>query len=428
MAVTNLGPVDWGASRDQEGHRTYTIVFRVKTDSTSDGPGQVLRCPGLPYPGTTWLWGNDRDDWAYLLPDTKVRRDQAREGEKHYFWLVEMTYSTKLSTGRAQRCQDIEVADPLLEPPKITGGFDNYQEEGLVDRFGNPIKNSAWEQIRGQQNEWDAGRPKVRIEFTSLLLGGPLFCQAMHCLNDRPMWGFPDRSVKLSMWDWEKAYHGRCFVYFRHTLEFDIRYAIEFEPEANDFVLRGGWDRDMLDEGNKCLQGHWDTATGAFVTDDIGGAAPDPFNPNHFMRFVDRQGNPGRVILNGAGLPAEVNIAGRQKLASVTVINKGAGYKIGDIIAFAGGTKRQGTFVAVTEVENALGQIRSVGIRVAGDYSVVPPNNVTQDKTDGVGTGATFAAVWETIGGYESVIGHIHVEKYHEFNHFLLGVPIALEA
>lgn len=72
--------------------------------------------------------------------------------------------------------------------------------------------------------------------------------------------------------------------------------------------IQSGFDRDILDEGTKVLNGHWDAATGGWVLDNINGVAPDPENPAHFVRFQDRNGNTARVILNGAGLPAEVSI------------------------------------------------------------------------------------------------------------------------
>lgn len=36
----------------------------------------------------------------------------------------------------------------------------------------------------------------------------------------------------------------------------------------------------------------------------IGGRLPDPNNPQHFIKYTDRQGNPSRTPLNGAGIPA----------------------------------------------------------------------------------------------------------------------------
>ena len=70
-------------------------------------------------------------------------------------------------------------------------------------------------------------------------------------------------------------------------------------------AVYSGWDRDLLDEGTKVLNGRW-SANGNYIVVDIGGSAPDPDNPAHFIRFQDRNGNTGRVLLNGAGLPAEI--------------------------------------------------------------------------------------------------------------------------
>ena len=41
-----------------------------------------------------------------------------------------------------------------------------------------------------------------------------------------------------------------------------------------------------------------------WVLDDIAGEPPWSGNPRHFDRFIDRQGNPSTVVLNGFGVPA----------------------------------------------------------------------------------------------------------------------------
>ena len=60
------------------------------------------------------------------------------------------------------------------------------------------------------------------------------------------------------------------------------------------------WDRYVADEGTKVLNGHWGLPgtpiAGRWVLDDINGSAPDPTNPNHFKRFVDRNGIGSRLV------------------------------------------------------------------------------------------------------------------------------------
>ena len=95
---------------------------------------------------------------------------------------------------------------------------------------------------------------------------------------------------------WEQ-YRGAC-------VEFDILYET--------------FDRDLLDEGTKVLNGHWanpdgSTGTGALSQwhlDSINGAAPDRFNPSHFIRYKDRNGENTRCLLNGRGTPLGGDAAG----------------------------------------------------------------------------------------------------------------------
>lgn len=70
-------------------------------------------------------------------------------------------------------------------------------------------------------------------------------------------------------------------------------------------TITSGWDRDLLDEATKVLNGyhHPDGYWQTMFVDEEGTIDPDPNNPAHFIRYTDRQGNPAKVILNGNGIP-----------------------------------------------------------------------------------------------------------------------------
>lgn len=285
------GQRTWTLQRDEEGYREYKLKFLVLADYL-DGPANVIRTAGLPLPGAPWLVDNDFDPWSWCRPTATVR--PLTENEPNRWWEVETTFSNKPVPRDQQRCHDVPVDDPLLEPPKVSGGFTKYTEEAVFNRFGEAILNSAFEQIRGPQNEWDQNRPTVRIEqnVTSFAQAFSLPAQMMDTLNDRILWGLPPRRIKLSSASWEKHYHGRCSTYYKRVLEFDVRY--------------DGWDRNLLDEGTKVLNGRWNETTGAWTLVPVAtGQTPNPGNPAHFMRAVDRAGNPIHMVLDGHGLPAE---------------------------------------------------------------------------------------------------------------------------
>lgn len=298
------GQLSWSMSRDAEGHRTYKVTHRVYTDAPGrDGPAQILQTPGLPQEGDEWQFDNDVDIWAWCRPDADVEAE-IKEAPSPY-WRVTQTFSTKPPSPEKRRCQDNKIEDPLLEPQKISGSFEKDKIEGVSDVYGNPIVSSSHEPFRGPQNEWDRLKPKVCIEqnvadlqldvVTALLAHGG-------STNDAPLWGLATGTIRLASFEWERKFYGRCYVYYTRKFEFEI----DFE----------GWARDILDEGTKALNGRWDDATGNWTLVNIGGGAPNPHDPRHFCRFTDRAGNPMRVVLNGSGLPADVQIGTGSGIAS----------------------------------------------------------------------------------------------------------------
>jgi hypothetical protein len=291
MPTIKEGPRTWSMERDDEGHREYKIRWIVLADSIEDGPANILQTPGLPEPGDTWLVGQDIDVWAWCRPTTSVRILQEREGDPNVLWQVDQTFSTKPPGRDRTRAQDTKIEDPLIEPPKIGGGMHKDKEEGIVDAAGRLITNSSWELIRGPQNEWDSSRPTLSIEHNVASLDFVLCSSMVDCVNDQPIFGFQRRCVKLSEFTWDRRYIGRNSVYWNRRFVFEINTKT--------------WDREILDEGQKVLRGKWGD-DGSWVLADINGDDPQQSNPAHFMRSIDRQGNPCKVILDGAGKPYDV--------------------------------------------------------------------------------------------------------------------------
>lgn len=276
------GQTTWSMTRDEDSYRTYKITFRVQGDTT-DGPANVLQTPGLPVYGTEWVVDDDVDLWAWCRWDADVR--PVVEGEPNYQWLVTFTFSTK----PPKCCRTVQVEDPLLEPMVISGGSNKYTEEATIDRHGKRILTSSLEQIRGPQNEWDANRVTIKIQQNVPDLQLNLCKSMVDCVNDATLWGVPKRGVKCSSFTFERKFYGTCNVYYSRTFEFEVN--------------EKGWDRRLLDEGTKALNGRHDPNTGAWVLLDIDGSPPDPTNPLHFRRYKDRAGENTTVILDGHGKP-----------------------------------------------------------------------------------------------------------------------------
>ncbi len=275
-------------TRDKESHRTYKVKFIVQV-ATDEGPATAIQCPGLPVYGDPYQIDADLDIWAYCRYDTEVT--PVLTNEPNRFFECEFTFSTKPEKAF---CLDFQQEDPLLIPPKLSGAMVKYTEEATFDRFGNPIVNSAWEQFRGPNVEFDKNRHRVHIEMNVPQLLLPFVSSFVDTVNAFTIWGIPHRCVKLSEFQWDRLYYGVCFAYYVWKFDFDVRFDT--------------FDRLIADEGTKVLNGHWDDLTGNWVLDPIGGKPPDPGNPSHFMRFPDRPGNPTRHLLDGFGLPADVLI------------------------------------------------------------------------------------------------------------------------
>jgi hypothetical protein len=421
------GPRTWSMSRDTEGHRTYKVKFLVECDK-ADGPGVAIRCPGLPYPGTRWIIDNEVDLWATCRWDADVT-PLVTDGDPNTLFEIEFTFSTKPFDKKS--CKDTELTDPLLEPQKISGSFVKYTEEATTDRLGFPITNSAHEQLRGPQVEFDSNRPQVRIEQNVAILNLALFSSMVDCVNSTPMWGLGARKIKLSNVTWEKKFQGTCQPYYTRTFEFEIRY--------------DGFDRDLLDEGTKVLHGHWNNTTGNWDLDNIGGAAPSRNNPNHFDRFKDRQGENCRVILNGKGLPSDIRIGSEKVFASIV-----DGPNIGNALDDETAWRECGTSVtnwdSEAEVDYLPGDVvrriidlgfktYNAGIYLCLTQTVDDPFSspswlkLIEDPPGLINAGEYRTDVRYVRGMYvkdstRTTPGTIHVEKYPGADFLQLGIPL----
>lgn len=284
-SVHGAGPRKQTGGRDHEGYREYTVVHIVKSTDIQDGPQVIMNASGLPTVGSYWQFGNDTDAWAFCTPYMKISPHMEKEGDATYFWAVEQKFTNK----PMNRCNTTTIEDPTAEPQKVSGSFVRYTKEAVLDRYGTPVRSSSHEAFHGQQVEFDANRPTVHIEQNVASLGLSTFAPMIDTLNDATLWGLSARKIKLSNASWERHLYGVCSYYYTRIFDFDV----SFE----------GFDRDIVDEGNKVLHGEWDKATGEWVLKNINGSAPDKNNPNHFMKAVDRFDNPIRVPLNGEGVP-----------------------------------------------------------------------------------------------------------------------------
>ncbi len=269
MAVSVVGRLKWDLDRDQEGHRTYTLVTRVITDDLSDGPESIYNgASGLPSIGDSWAQGNDSDVWARCTPYLRVT--PVRQKTPCQVWDVE----NKFTTRPLNRCQDDSIEDPLLEPQKVSGSFVKYLKELSKDRHDKLILSSSHERVTGLSI--DDNRPQVVIEQNVASLDLPTFSAMIDHLNDATLWGLGPRKIKLSDAPWERKLYGTCTYYYTRIFTFDIKFE--------------GWDfSDVADAGFR-----------EFDTEIPNG---DRDNPEHFKMIKDERGEnvATRVMLDGNG-------------------------------------------------------------------------------------------------------------------------------
>lgn len=437
-------------TRDVEGYVEIKVKYLVKLDD-GEGPMSALDCPGLPIVGSSYQFKNESNAWATLLPTASVS-PHGRADRPYTHMIVEMTYSTKPPSPDKGRCNDTPIEDPLLEPNKLSGSFTRYQEEATTDRFSNPIRTSSHEIIRGNQVEFDKNRSSLKIEQNVADLQYGTMAAMIDTLNDTPMWGLPERCWKMAPPSWERKFYQRCRIYITRILTFES--SVHIDEESG--IVSSGWDRDLLDEGTKVLNGHWGIAARGEVekvwyTDFVNGRPPDPRDPNHFIKATGTDGQPCKLILNGGGLPASIVIGIPATIVNTTTIVDG--YTGVTLIGQpANGNSR--LMVVITDNDNSIsaGVVRITGtdttgaeiseridISDAGTLSYVTQNSyvtVTEVQVGGdethtpvssaiVGSGAGDTIKIQTDAS-ELLAGSIRVEKYTESNFLLLGVPLVL--
>lgn len=272
MAGNLLGRLDWERTVDDDGHRNYTLKWLVLVDDPEDGPVVVGLTPGLPLVGSPWLFGNDFDLDATLWSTERI--EPVLTKEPNTLWTVEQFFTTKPRF----ICTDAGVGNPLLEPDRLSGSFVRYSDEKSQDRFGKPIKNSAHEDIKGPQVEYDANRPTVTIGRNVAFLPIEDFAPAVDTVNKFFMWGLGPRKIKLSNVSWQKAHFGTCFAYFIVDYTFDVRFDT--------------FDKPIADKGTMCL-----------IEDIDGNPAGNPANLKDFIQCKDIPGEniSGNTWLNGKG-------------------------------------------------------------------------------------------------------------------------------
>lgn len=123
MAVSFIEPLlnTWRADAGEDGHRTYSLSFRVTTDSTNDGPRVVGQAADaewhIPAIKEAYAFGPDEYDAHALC----VKASPEQEAPK--IWRVDCEWTTNTS----------QYANPLDEPPQVSGSARGDGQEAFLE-------------------------------------------------------------------------------------------------------------------------------------------------------------------------------------------------------------------------------------------------------------------------------------------------------
>lgn len=291
----------WSGKITQEGHREYTLVVRTK-GGLGDGPASHMVTPGLPTPGSIWLYENVLDPWAWCDGSDDC---QPVDGGDNRATFYDHTYqfSTRPRGEKAgkgdkpaekQKCANMTIQNPLAEPPGTSGGFVRGTIEATrakIDGTEKKLRYTSFEPIIGPQAEFDDSHFTVTVTQNVPSLQMALVSSMRDHVSDAALWDLPVRSWKLSEFSWERKLYGVCFFYYTRRFVFEGKTRPELSPGTGTptGTLLGGWDREIPDWSNKCLHGKWDRTIAAagqgcrwVVQNFADGTAPDFENPNHY--------------------------------------------------------------------------------------------------------------------------------------------------
>lgn len=231
--MQNMVAYDVSLSVDDDGHRTYDVIYHLYASSVSENAQAVYAYALTTVPPyTPYTLGVDADARAYARRPKSVKRIAWEKSRLK--WEVIIPFSTK----PMKRCADTDFENPLDEPPKLSGSFLRNLITADHDRFLSPLSNSADEP---EFTEVDDSRDTLVVEFNTDQVYLALRAQMRDKVNDAAIWGLGRRQVKLSQWSWDVLYFGSCFPYARNRLEFEINI--------------NQWDFVRIDQGYRIKDG-----------------------------------------------------------------------------------------------------------------------------------------------------------------------------
>jgi len=226
MGTFDSHPLYANFQQDAEGNRTYKVTHQVLTSDKLDGPRSVALSMGIDYT-TSYSFGNEVDAGAYFTGGLSSLFVEDQGARKKY--RVEVEYSTKAK----KRCDEVQIDDPLLIPPDISGDFAQFQKPFIKDKDGRPYLNSSRQPFVDVPKDDSRPTLKIKKNFASISLAQ--FVEYADAVNSDTFFGLPERIWKMQRIAWSRAFLGSCGPY----------YPVELEMHANWET----WDFSEVDRG-----------------------------------------------------------------------------------------------------------------------------------------------------------------------------------
>jgi hypothetical protein len=294
MAIVELVEVFNGrhGSLDQNAVRTYSRVFKVRTNSGFDSPLDVLipgnsaDVTGVPSIRDPYVDNNGNVDFGAIC--TKVTPVQMNDDP--FVWEVTCEYSS--DKGNIEQ-RDQTIDDPLSRPPIFKISFGRYQKVATLnnsaDLAAGAITNSAGEAFTPAP-EMDDSRVVITMTRNEPWVDLSVVKLYQDTLNSDTFFGDPPLTWKLTL-DAEGVYENSIY-YWKVTYTFEYRAPITFNVLVPVKQAFGNWSFQT----STTTQSAWHLATldQGFHHIDVNG---------NFVSNLDANMNPfaDPQLLNGNG-------------------------------------------------------------------------------------------------------------------------------
>ena len=216
MSVTAVTCVDVAGDTTEEGHRTYTKTFEIRTNSRMDGPYTCMQSGSLPWRGDSYSHGSEADPFAMCK---KVGNFKLREVDStSQLWRCEAMYSTAGS----KEDPDNQPGNPVDWAWKVSGGITGDRKVMAKDKDGRAIKNSSDEPFEPLP---EVIYPNVVINLSknSAYISLSQWWEYNGSVNDAAIWGLTAaRKARINSWTWEVVFYGNRQKYIANKFEVEI--------------------------------------------------------------------------------------------------------------------------------------------------------------------------------------------------------------